>query len=636
MPGMTLQIPPKSTIHARLRESLETRLKLAESALSKQTHKWDRAEQNVAAYVPVTADDAKREVDRDDEGVPRYTTIKLPYTYALLMAAHTYWTSVFFARSPVHQFTGRHGETQMSVQALEALISYQTQVGMLLGPYYLWAYDAGKYGVGILGTYWDTEVRHYSQMALDEKGQQVYVTNAVPGYQGNRVYNVSPYDFLPDPRVPVGQFQRGEFCAVYRELSWNEMLMRASQGYYMNTDQIKEAPTRSRNRATGGEYLERPEAIDKSELATHEQKHPAWVGVYEVYVTLIPSEWGVGAMNMPEKWVFTITSDCETILQAQPMGMMHCRYPFDVWESEPEAYGLWSRGIPEIITPIQNTMDWLINSHFYNVRAVGVGRFVADPSKIDLAQLEEGEAGWIAALRPEAWGQVTDIRQVFMQLPTQDPTANHFADAAQMFTFGERATGINEQILGALGAAGSRRTATEVRTATGFGTNRLKTSAEYMSATGFAPHTQMLVQNSQQFLAHPVRVKIVGDLMQQAGPSFVDVTPEAIAGFYDFVPVDGTLPVDRFAQATLWKDILGQLRGFPQLMAQFDLGKIFSWVSGLAGLKNLDQFRIAGPQVQVLPDQVLQDEAQRGNVIPYPGGQSNVASTPTTNVGLPI
>jgi hypothetical protein len=32
------------------------------------------------------------------------------------------------------------------------------------------------------------------------------------GYMGNKLFNVRPYDFYPDPRVPIWQFQEGEFC----------------------------------------------------------------------------------------------------------------------------------------------------------------------------------------------------------------------------------------------------------------------------------------------------------------------------------------------------------------------------------------------------------------------------------------
>ena len=92
----------------------------------------------------------------------------------------------------------------------------------------------------------------------------------------------------------------------------------------------------------------------------------------------------------------------------------------------------------------------------------------------------------------------------------------------------------------------------------------------------------------------------------------MNVTKESIAGFYDFVPVDGTLPVDRMAQANLWKEILGSLRMMPpQVGAGFQWDKIFSWVGSLAGLKNINQFKI-----QVVPDGMMQQQAQLGNAIP--------------------
>ena len=164
-----------------------------------------------------------------------------------------------------------------------------------------------------------------------------------------------------------------------------------------------------------------------------------------------------------------------------------------------------------------------------------------------------------------------------------------------MFSFGERAFGINDQLLGVLGGGG-RKTATEVRTSTGFGVNRQKTIAEYISATGFAQHSQRLVQLSQQYFKAERKFKVAGSLIREMGPAeamnFMTVNPEAIAGFYDFVPVDGTLPVDRMALANLWKEILLQMKSVPGLIMQYDLGKIFSHVAQLAGIRNLNQFKI--------------------------------------------
>src|SRR5262245_38246084 len=133
------------------------------------------------------------------------------------MSAHTYWTSVFFGRAPVHQYSGRHGESEMQAQGLEALIDYQVEVGRLLGPYYIWFYDAGKYVHGVLSEYWDVEKIAYGQLAemqdpLTGQMQLMQATVELEAYKGNRVYNVNPFDFWHDPRVPMRNFQTGEFC----------------------------------------------------------------------------------------------------------------------------------------------------------------------------------------------------------------------------------------------------------------------------------------------------------------------------------------------------------------------------------------------------------------------------------------
>jgi hypothetical protein len=187
--------------------------------------------------------------------------------------------------------------------------------------------------------------------------------------------------------------------------------------------------------------------------------------------------------------------------------------------------------------------------------------------------------------------------------------------------------------------AGGRKTATEVRTATGFGVNRLKTMSEYMSATGFSQHAQRMVQLSQQYFSADQKFKIAGNLITDMGGeammNFLQVSPQDIQGFFDFVPVDGTLPVDRMALANLWKDILLQMRTVPGLLLQYDLGRIFAHVANLAGVRNLQQFKI-----QVGSPVALQQQAQAGNVVPVgntgPGGGTLPAGVPSSSAGGPI
>jgi hypothetical protein len=258
-------------------------------------------------------------------------------------------------------------------------------------------------------------------------------------------------------------------------------------------------------------------------------------------------------------------------------------------------------------------------------------QFILDPSKIVTKDAEEAGPGFIWRLRPEAYGQ--DIRTFFYQVPVVDMTKGHVQDMQIMLGIGERITGINDQIMGVLNASG-RKTATEVRSATGFGVNRLKTLAEYMSATGFSQHSQRLVQMTQQYMSGTKKLKIVGDLTYSAGEeatkNLLEVNAEAIQGFYNFVPVDGTLPVDKLALANLWKELLLQMRSVPGLIMQYDLGRIFAHVAGLGGIRNLQQFKI-----QVSSPQSLLQQADAGNIVPLGGKGSAPTGVPTATSGGP-
>lgn len=624
MPGMTRNIPKGSPLHQKIIAMLSTRIRYAERARNIQVVQWQRAEEAALAYLPEQEMDAMRRADRQ-RGVPRYTTIQIPYTYAMIMAAHTYLTSVFFGRSPVHQFAGRHGEGEDQVMALEALVSYQVEAGKMLVPYYLWIYDSIKYGVGILATYWEDEIVQFSEVQeqvdpLTGKSKRVQESVQIPGYQGNKVWNIAPFDFGTDPRFPPHQFQRGEFVWWRKVIGWNEMIRRRNLGYYMNTEHItsKFAPSQIINQ--GASALIRPE-IPGFIMDAEDQGHPQAFYAYEVYVDLIQSEWGLGPSNYPEKWVFSITGDLSLCFGAQPLGAMHGQFPFDLLFTEVEGHGLWPRGLPEIIEPIQQTLDWLINTHFYNVRAALNNQFIIDPSKIVVRDAEDGGPGFIYRMRPEAYGQ--DIKTFFHQVPVTDVTQSHMKDVVQMLDFGEKISGISEQMFGSLAQSG-RRTATEVRTSAGFGVNRQKTIAEYLSAMGMSPHAQKLVQQSQQWYDGQHKLRIVGDLIQQAGEGFIEVTPDKIAGFFDYTPVDGTLPIDRMAMANLWQQLLGQMRQIPPLMMQYDLGKIFAYVAQLGGIRNINRFKL-----QIQSPQALAQQADLGNIVPLRPNTGGSAQAPT-------
>ena len=612
--------------HTDLREALRERIKHADHAADKKETKFADSEDQFMAYIKETDADALRR-SKKKAGEPQYVNIEIPYSYAVLMSWHTYISSVFLSRAPIMQYMGRHGETEQQIQALEAIIDYQTLVGGHLVPYYIWLLDAGKYGVGIVGNYWDEEYIQVSEIIeqpvsylgipLSGKTKKVKQTRRQKGYHGNKIFNVRPQDFIFDSRVSLMNFQDGEFCGRYFDLGWNNVVKREDYGQYYNIDALKSKKMKNRSstsqqRDTGSSRLELPDAVtnENSELR-QDMFSPDFINGVELTVELIPKDWGIGNSTYPEKWVFTLAED-EVIIESQPYDSLHGKFPYGVLEYEMEGYGLQKRSMLEMLDPLQDTMSWLVNTHFYNVRQVLNGQFIADPSRVTIKDFKTEGAGRIIRLKPTAYGQ--DIRTMFSQLQTTDVTQSHLKDAQVIGELIQRVSGVTDNIMGAVNPGG-RKSATEIRSSNAFGGSRLKTQAEYFSAMGFSPLSQMMVQNTQQKYDGEQKFKIAGDLLQTGqGEQFLNVNPDMITGAYDFVPVDGTMPVDRFAQVQMWTNLMTQMRSMPEVGTQYDFGQIFAWVAQLGGLKNINRFKIG-----ILPPGVAASEAGKGNLIPIGG-----------------
>lgn len=643
MLGRVLEIPYLSKQHSKIKAAIRERFTLSALTMSKRHDAWKQADDLYRCYVPESTDDAQRRKQKA-AGKQVYTDLVIPSSYAILLSSHTYWSSVFLSRTPVFQFAGRHGESEQQVQALEALIDYQRLVGGMVVPLYIWLLDAGRYGLGVIGNYWAEESTHTTQivevdvprefMGISIPGtsqkKSMRQIQETPGYKGNRIYNVRPHDFYPDPRVSIVNFQRGEFCGRTTAMSWNEILKRrfdssTGRGDYFNLDALERVMARGSGLSWNGDQgqisLNSTDMLPETNTTynTFEgDRGRGFPAIKEMTIELAPKDWELGSSTYPEKWVFTLAND-EVIIGARPLGEAHDKFPFFIQTYEIEGYQVLPRGMLEVTRPLNDTMGWLLNTHFYNVRKVMNDMLIVDPSRIEMKDLTDGGPGKLIRLKPSMYGQ--DVRTAITQLPVTDITARNFSDMQFVWDLMQRVTGCTDNTMGMVNAGG-RKTATEIRTSSSFGINRMKTFAEYNSALGWEPLAQVLVQSTQQHYDTAQYYKVAGDLLR--GTKFLEVSPEAILGFYDFVPVDGTLPIDRFAQASLWKEILMGMAKMPQLAMQFDMGGIFSWMAQLAGLKNINQFKI-----QVQPDAQVEEQARAGNLV-LPGTSAGIGGGATS------
>ena len=546
-----------SAKHKRIQNAVYTRYMFGKNKRRDRTSKFTEAEDTFRMYVKETENDKLRKSAKES-GVPAYVTIDVPYSYATMLSAHTYWATVFLGRDPILQYSARHGEPMNKVQAVEALMAYQVQVGRMLAPFYVWLHDTPKYGQGILWNYYAQEETTISEIITREKRylgiplpgteERVKQTRRVKGYEGNKLFNVRPQDFVPDPRVSAADIQRGEFVGRETEVGWHE-LVNAQDGQYFNLDVVRQKQkvgSSFADREAGSTDVDLPWDNQNGLSATSSEYDigdVGYVALIEMYIKIIPKDWHVGKGDKPEMWRFTLANR-DVLIEARPMGNIHGKFPCFVLQYEIEGYATNPRGMLDILRPLNETMSWLVNTHFFNVRSSLNNQFVYDPSRLVTKDLTSPQAGKLIRMKEAAWGQ--DARTMIQQLPVADATQGHLRDSQIVAEMIQRVSGVTDNIMGMVNAGG-RKTATEVRTSSTFGINRLKTAAEWWSAGDWGLLAQVMLQNTQQYYDVEQQFKVANGLTPNGQAPFMDVTPEAILGFYDFVPVDGTMPVDRFA-----------------------------------------------------------------------------------------
>lgn len=622
------KIPFRSDKHRKILGRLLDRIRLAESAASDNRERWKKNEQLYSAYVDLDAADKQRQ-GTTDRGRPEYVTLYVPYAYAMTLSAHTYICSTLFSRDPVWQYQGRHGEAEEQVQAMEALIAYQVTVGGHLPDYYVWTHDSLRYGFGVIGAKWCKEMMRVRRFEKQQKSifgiaiggeYSKEVIDEIPGYEGNRTYNIRPAEFGWDPRYPAVQFQKGEFCTRRYQINRMDLI---DKDTFFNQESLREAGADGTLEDTGDSTLDIPRNADRFSDYTEEDKN---FTAHDVYVRLIPSEWGLGKGDKPERWYFIVLGK-SLIVCARPMDSYSNMWPFAVAPGEVEGYDRVPRSLLETTEALNNTLGWLLNSHMYNVRAALNNQFVVDPSRVILSDMVGPNPGKIIRLRPTAYG--SDVRTIISQLPVTDITRANVSDMEMVASLLQRTAGINDNMMGQVNSG--RRTATETRSTNTMGISRMKTLVEYQSACAYSPFSQLLVQNSQQYYSSDLKLRIVGDMAPFNPQPFINVTPESISGFYDLVPVDGTMPVDKLALVNTWQQFLAGMAKVPQVFQQYDIGRIFAYVAQLAGLRNVKQFRL-----QVLgPGMAPPNGAVPVGMAPSPNGMMPMAPG-MDNSGAPV
>ena len=436
-------------------------------------------------------------------------------------------------------------------------------------------------------------------------------------YEGNELVNIDPYQYLPDPNANISSPQDAEFLGWVERTQVMALLSREEYDenifnvkYIRHIDgrsslDLEDKPSRGRD--------------DKGEnyISTNSPVDVVWM-----YVDLIPRDWELGPEEFPVTYLLAVAGD-QVLISASEVDLNHGMKPVVVAAPDYDGYSVLPASKLGVVNDLQNLMNFLYSSHIANIRKALNDMFVIDPFLANIYDLADSKPGKIIRLRRGAWGR-NMLDQAVKQLEVRDVTSGHIQESSYLAEFVQQVTGSTDILQGKMQRRGSRVSATEASGVRNSGLSRLEMTAKIISMQAINPLAFMLASHTQQFMTEETYVKVTGEWAERLQNDFgimpdqdrVKVNPMDLLIHYDVLESDGTIPGSENVEA--WGEMFQSIMQNPELSQHFDVPRIFTHIARQMGAKNVDDFIRRGGQVQtqVMPDEDVMSQVDRGNLVP--------------------
>lgn len=604
---------PGSEKERKVRERLNRMFLFSHNAMSNFHPRWLWMEQKVQAYIKLP--DYKQLVEEMQGNLgaaPEPIQVIVPYTYSTIHAAATFVYAVLAGRRPIFPLLATRGTATDKARYMEQAVQASLEATKAYEGIWQFIWDCLNYGFGAVRIGWCEE--HGSMITL-QNGQREKVKGLK--YAGNKLLPIDPYNFFPDPRVPMHEVNtKGDF--VFWTTSQSKMVLmdKERKGHFKWVEKAAETV-----KEMGRDAGELPAVSNISNrrarigmnntlLVPSGDDVVGFLPLREGTVRLVPKDWDLGDSEASEIWKFTWVKN--QIIQATPLNMAHDKHPVAV--AEPTGFGheFGSIALADFINPFQDIISWLVNSRMENVRTTINNQFVVDPFRVEMQDLRQPAPGKAIRLKQTAIG--TPVDEAIKQLTTVDVTQGHVNDIQLMRLLADTATGVNDNLRGV--NQGGRRSATEARISMQAGASRLSQLAIRISSQGMMDICEQMIMNIQQFMPQEMWVEVSGD----EGPQSTLMTPDMLVGSFNYQLSDGSLPYDKTALLEVWKEIMFGVAQDPELRQTYSIDKLFEHVAVLGGAKNIASFKKPPPppQMPFAPGQPPQGAVPAGPALPAP------------------
>lgn len=606
-------------------------LKRSRSYMSRFYPDWDHA---LEVYQQQVEDDAK-DIRAKKKREPARQVI--PLSYAQVNTFATYLTSLYSQNPLLYELEPSGSEDYSLRETSEAILDREVRLNKLYSKIYAFCLDIGRFSVGILKTSWESRtikvksettssniISFFSPASLADEllVNSVSREEEIVVNEGTKVYNVSPYNWYPDTRLPLMRWEEGEFVADETVMHVRELGRR--EGVY-GVEHLEKMTTR--------EYEDRGETrlegFSPAKETESKGRQNFMVVVTTMQRRLVPKDYGLSESEDEEMWVIEIAND-KRIVRAEKMEDANMRFTYFAGLLSSDLHARPCDSLSGVIDKLQETITWLLNTRIESVKNNIEKQLVVHPQFIEVEDLQTRSP--FIRLKKSA-PVVGGVKNFIEQLRTNDPTITHVQDAQELMRVMQAVSGVNENAMGNF--ATGRRSATEARNVAAGSGARLKLIGSNIWEMALGPLGKVMLINARQWMSEETFYKVIGEESDETMGAWEAFHREEwweLVGNEDYFVFDATSQSEKGFMAQSLQELTIALIGNPEVLAatNLDVVKMIMRVQELRGIKNLSQFKKDEPAITAnggLPGQAqlggaTQPELGSRPVSPQPALQS--------------
>jgi hypothetical protein len=630
---------PESDFHKQMLKECLDLLKSSQDVMSGYYAEWDFHQQIYKGERTRDKADHKAAERKEPE------KMVVPMSFAQIQTFIAFCFHLFNQRPNFFELAGSGMEDAKAARIAEAVLARDLTYNKFLVILYQFLLNIGRYGLGVIKHSWfiDQKPEYVKKQAPPQQamfsqvelpGQMQMVLENVVKFMGNKLVGISPYRFFPDPRLPITQFQEGDFCAAETDVTMMWCRKMQKSGMLSGVEHIKNFGSTDFERRTEKQMR------SKVSFDATTGKQTGGIVLTEVQRLIIPKEYkmpggeALGEEDYPIMYVVCIGNE-NRVVKCEPMNYPHDRFTYSAAQLSPDEQESCNVGVAGLINELQSTITWLFNSRVTSVRKTVNNQIVVDPEGVEMQDIAERKS----VIRLKKGAARSGVDRWIKSLDIKDVTAGHIEDAQTLAQLMQVVTGINENALGQYSKG--RRSAAQTEAVNSGAASRLKMYATLIWVQALQPLGEDMLANLRYGLDAKQLVRVMGQqlLMPQspyaAGPvdaqSFLSVDKSDLCGNYDFVMLDGTAPTEKNYLASQLQEVLAALLSNPMAAAilGLDAKNIMTEIATLNGIRNPERFFLQPLQQQ----QLMMAAAQGGQ--PQLGAPGASAAATTQAAGQP-